>query len=334
MSINMMREVIRISDRFTGRDSIDSIDRQGRLLSVIVAVFIFHAIMGIAFSKMEEFQKSRPRRAVSEVAFSYQMNFVPPEPIVLHRPDVPLAPQLTTGLTSSSGGTSAPAQRGEKVTTAPVTNLPDEHETPAPVSAASSLVDHHIPVAPPIAINKPTDVRPNSVSIEAAPAQGFQTGAFSTALASGAPFNGGSPSLDQSSQGATGPGGIGAGGTGKGTDTVGSGDDNAPVGGQVISYEPPPVLVTRGNIAPYKKKLLLSLAQSWHAPRNFSGLVLLLSIGQDGKLVGCDVLRTSGKEKWDRDAIDAIEATELPPLPDWYKGQSLPVRLELSALLH
>jgi TonB family protein len=85
-----------------------------------------------------------------------------------------------------------------------------------------------------------------------------------------------------------------------------------------------------GNIAPYRKALLLKLAQNWRPQKNTANLVVLLTIAKDGSLLGSEIFQSSGNRKADREALAACQAVEYEPLPDWYKGEQLQFKIELS----
>lgn len=330
MSIYMMKEVTRISDRFIGRESEDSIDRQGRLASVMVAVFIFHAIMGVAFYKIDEYGRSHPTRVIAPTDLSFEL-MIQPKPV--HVPKVeklPVAPQLIEGQTENVGGSSSRnSNKGEKVTVAPVVKVPDTNNLPAPVPIAAQQIDRTIPEAPPVALNKPTDVTVKPAQQVVAPNLGAQNGAFSTAPASGAPIDGTTPDATEP-DGVGGPGGNGGGGTGDG---IGGGDGttDAPVGGKLVVIKPPLPARAVGNIAPYRNSLLLALARNWHPQGRLHAVTLLLTIGKDGALLNSQILQSSGKDKFDRAALEAASTTEFPPLPEWYQGEQLNFKLELSS---
>jgi TonB family protein len=133
-------------------------------------------------------------------------------------------------------------------------------------------------------------------------------------------------------EGGTGTGGSGAGGTGTGTGDMGAGTGTGNAGGIPAIATRLPTGVTRamGNIAPYRKDLLVRLAQNWRPKKSYENLIVLITIDHDGKLMGSEIFQSSGSKKADKEALQAVQATEFAPLPEWYKGETLTFKIELS----
>lgn len=87
-----------------------------------------------------------------------------------------------------------------------------------------------------------------------------------------------------------------------------------------------------GNIKPYKQDLLNRLAKNWHPRKGYDRIVLSLTISKDGTVVNDEIIESSGSNKVDQSALDTVEATQFAPLPDWYKGQHLIWKLDLSTI--
>lgn len=74
-----------------------------------------------------------------------------------------------------------------------------------------------------------------------------------------------------------------------------------------------------GNIAPYRKDMLLRIAQNWHPRKRNETMTIQISIANDGKLLNVEVVKSSGDPVSDAQAVDAIKNTEFSKLPSWYK---------------
>jgi TonB family protein len=88
-------------------------------------------------------------------------------------------------------------------------------------------------------------------------------------------------------------------------------------------------VIAMGSIAPYRKQMLELIAQNWH-PRRPTDLLVSLTIAHDGTLLAYEILQSSGNRKMDHQALEALQSTEFQPLPDWYKGEQLQFKVELS----
>lgn len=85
-----------------------------------------------------------------------------------------------------------------------------------------------------------------------------------------------------------------------------------------------------GNIAPYRKDLLLRISEHWTASSANENIVVLITLDKDGKLLAVDVLESSGKKRFDEKALAAIKTTIFPRLPDWYKGSQLVFKIDMA----
>lgn len=326
MNIQMMNEAIRISDRFNGRDNFDSIDRQGRLMSVTALVIILHAITGVALVKMEEYHATRSRHVVPvDIAFEKEMVAKLLSPVSA---PVPQPAALSDGHTDSPGGASASVRAASSKATLPQPRANEVSDFVAPKAASAKLLERKVDLAPITAVRKQSEQLIQKIS--KAPSEGNETGALSTLPASGAPIDSGETKgiVDGSSDGKT---GNGAGGTGPGLSNIGDGSDDGLAGGVVPlalqnRTEAGPA---RRDIAPYKNALVEKLARNWKARSGANPLTVTILLGRDGELIDCQILRSSGDKKVDKSALKAVEATTFDPLPDWFKGDSLLFRIEM-----
>ncbi len=327
MSISFMQEVVKISDRYFDRKDPDSIDRQGQLNQVLVLVVIFHAIMGIAFVKMEEYEKKHPR-IIRDVDVAFEFAAPPPAP-EFRVGEIPKPITLTEGENPDSGSAAAAKPHEADKVSLPTIKAPETLPVPTP-EQARPVVSHISTVAPPVAVT-------TNNTVKAAPVQAPKTapkaaskvaiaGANSNSSASGAPQEGGSP---DGKEGGTGMGGDGAGGEGTGDGDPGTGTGYGNIGGDIATRVQGAGRAT-GNIAPYRKDMLLRIAGNWHPKRKSESMTVQIQIGKDGAVLAVEVIESSGNRKADREAVAAIEATEFAPLPDWYRGEQLTFRIDMA----
>lgn len=297
--MTLMQEVVRISDQFLDRSNPDCIDRQGRLGSFSTLVMIAYAITAVAFVKMQEFEKTHPR-VIHEFNVAFEYWAPPPDPafkVVLPKPI-----DLVQPVNPETAPEPAPAAppRVEKVTLptmqAPVT-APQPHPTP-PATRATTL-------SPPVSIATTNPVRlpqPQTAPLTQAPP---------TLPPSGAPVSGGpaaSPLIP-------------------GTDP-GAKTEYKAAGGPVQPVLTQSQLAGTANIAPYRKDMLVRIAQNWHPKKELKCMVLL-AIAADGKLLSAEITKSTGSRKEDKAVLAAIESTTFMALPEWYKGDQLLFQIEL-----
>lgn len=329
MSIQMMHEVTRISDRFIGRESLESIDRQGRLVSVVAMVFIFHLVTGIALLKMDEFSNKRSRFIPSmDIAFEANVLLKAlPAPIVTAA-SLPTPLALTKGLTNP-GGMIADKLAAEKLT--------------VPIPAAAHQTDVIVSPRPAAASEqiRKTDVRPETTSKEPTPDStvatartqngGNQFGANVARNESGAQAKSGTSEGSELGKEDGRTGHTGVGGTGSVSGSEGAGDEEGLAGGvlpAVATLPATPVLQKR-DIAPYRNNLVALLAKNWKVPGRVNGLTVYLLLSGDGNVVDSRIVRSSGKESVDRSVLEAVQSTQFEPLPDWYKGETLAFQIAM-----
>ncbi len=323
-----MTEVVRITDRFCDRKNPESIDRQGRLGQVAILVFIFYAIMGIAFVKMQELEHKHPR-IIHDVDVSFEFSAPPPEP-TFKVSEMPKPISLTDGENANPGSEAAPTAAQSDTVSLPSIQAPEVTKTQSQVQArpvASRIVTEAAPVAV-VATNTIRTQAPAPQKPKQAPSETSKptiAGVAATQPTSGAPIAGGTPDGEG---GATGTGGQGAGGTGQGAGDPGSGTGFGLAGGQ-IATKLENTGRAMGNIAPYRKDMLIRIAQNWHPKTKNESIVVLVTIDHEGKLLSNEILTSSGNKKSDKEALEAIEETVFSELPDWYKGDQLQFKINL-----
>lgn len=95
-----------------------------------------------------------------------------------------------------------------------------------------------------------------------------------------------------------------------------------------------------GNIAPYRSEIIKKINENWRAvakPKTPSTIdstpTVMVVIAKDGALLSIELLESSGNKKTDRRAMDAIESTDFPPLPEWFTGESVKFKIHLQKVL-
>lgn len=92
-----------------------------------------------------------------------------------------------------------------------------------------------------------------------------------------------------------------------------------------------PGQTTMGNIAPYRKQLLSKILTAWH-PSKPQGPIVALTISNTGQLINTELIQSSGNKGIDRRAFYAIWFTKFERLPDWFKGEQITFKINMSAL--
>ncbi|MBX9685995.1 MAG: TonB family protein [Candidatus Obscuribacterales bacterium] len=331
MSITFMQEALKIADNFCGRKDPESIDRQGRLNQVLVVVIIFHGIMGISFVKMEEYERKHPR-VIHEVDVSFITAAKAPRlPLILPSADVPAPLHLTEAKNPNPGAAMASKPRQSSKISLPAKKMEQLDEKFKPETA--SPVNRQTTEAPPIAVNKTSQPKPSPFQLSAEPEApaSLRNGLFSQTDAKGAPHDASLPDDSKSDGFARGEHGNDAEQDGKGPGDLGKGSGydlaGTPVSMQIEEHKR-----AMGNIAPYRRNLVLRLAQNWHPRKKYHILRLQLEIAKDGKLLAATILTGSGNRHLDADALSAAESTSFEPLPDWYRGETLIFKIDMASL--
>lgn len=151
------------------------------------------------------------------------------------------------------------------------------------------------------------------------------------------PAQAASPFLMPAANAATAGGGGADGNTsaaGNGGEGVGAGtaDLNSLMGGdfgaqRAMSLKAAPVAM--GNIKPYKQEIINRIHHSWSSSRELTGVILEVTVDHNGSLLDKQIIAGTGDEQVDRSLLSAVDATAFPPLPKWFKGNHLKIRLKL-----
>jgi TonB family protein len=85
-----------------------------------------------------------------------------------------------------------------------------------------------------------------------------------------------------------------------------------------------------GNIAPYRKDLLMRIAAVWHpTKKEKNAMTVELTVSKDGKLLKAEITKSSGDKEADRLAIEQIKTAKLAPLPSWYREKKIIFKIDL-----
>ncbi len=101
-------------------------------------------------------------------------------------------------------------------------------------------------------------------------------------------------------------------------------------GGGIATTFPRSATRAIGNIGPYRKDLLMRLAKNWTRQANGTVPVVVIELAKDGTLRSVVISVSSGSKESDKAAIEAVKKTQFAPLPDWYRGDKLTFKIELS----
>lgn len=327
----MMQEVLRVTDRFYDLKDPDSISRQTRLQNCIVICLIVHIISFIAFYQLKLWTEKHPRIIHDvNVCFEFTPPPPPPPPELIKKPKTI---QLIEGDIADPGSESAPAAINATQTTAPSikTLAPEADKSATPASPLNSkkIVKAAPALIASVSLNKGSVGTKNVVQSQAPNQSRINpvAGAESIQDPTAAKTSG----SNKQNEGGSSTGGKGEGDNGIGQRGLGAGQGEGIQGGEVVK---PPVQVGSiskvGNIAPYRKEILYRIAQNWHPKRPVEGVVVLLVIAHDGTLLDKEFVVKSGSRRSDNEIMKAIEETQFPPLPEWYKGRSLTFKVELT----
>lgn len=88
-----------------------------------------------------------------------------------------------------------------------------------------------------------------------------------------------------------------------------------------------------GNISPYRKDMLARIKAHYHPTKEAPNSVVLVEIAKDGQLLRAEVLESSGQKQADKKFIEALEYTKFAPLPNWYRGESIPFKIQTHKVL-
>ncbi len=326
----IMEEVLRVTDRFYNASDPDTLDRQSQLQQCILVVFIVQVMMGIAFWKGYGFEKAHPR-IIHDVDVAFEFSPPPPEP-------PPMAIEgvkgigLSAGENPTPGSEAAPKPSDAARLAMPAQQLPTVTPKPTP-APAKPIPSRKAVVQAPVAVTQANQVKmamavPRPAALKPPPVPINRTApTTSTTAPSGQTVPGGAPT---GTDGGAGAGGVGQGGGGQGQGDPGAGAGFAGGGPAIATRLPVGATRAMGNIGPYRKDLLMRLAQNWKPKQPNQNIIVLITLARDGQLLSSEIFQTSGSKKSDKEALASVQETAFAPLPDWYKGNQLTFKIELS----
>lgn len=297
----LMQNVVRLSDRFLDRTNPESIDRQERLRSCVALVSIFYLTLSIGFCKFSELEK-RHRVYHPDPNVAFELMIAPKE----HSVPVDILPPQTalTDGSANVGGkkNAAPTDTTQNMAAVKVDDQPKKDE--------SVVLTHRLPVdkGAPVAVTSTNQIKSIPVSTTDDTTKGLVQ--------------------DEGNTGKERKGdGVGIDGVGPGT-AIGGGTDIEDAGGKRISTTVEEH-VAKGNIAPYRKDLLIRIAQFWR-PKKKDVVVVQIRIAKDGTLLAAQVAGASS-DRAAKTALAAVNETPFAPLPIWYRGEDLDFQITLDA---
>lgn len=325
--MSLAQEALVLSDRFLDRQNPDSIDRQDRLLSCCALVLIFHAMLSIALVTMAKLEQTRVTHQGQDVEIELLI-----APKADSKPASPIPPPLglLNGNERAGGRGSAPER----------TKATGEPKTPK-ISRPEQPIKKQIRAQEPPKVANAIEFIPNSTPAISSEQQQQKRGPqeqvhdnnFLPHQAIG--INIGSSTSPATNSTNTGVGvseekadGLGL-GRGKGTGVgAGDGHENSNVGTDPVAILPPTRAVSPTiNIAPYRNRLLVKIAEVWHS-RPQDRVIVLLTISQDGALLDSYITERSS-DKAAKSVMRALNSIEFEPLPEDFRGPSMQFKLTL-----
>jgi len=323
----------------------DLIERQSHLTNCLLVVFVAHMSLIIGFLGFQHYESSHPRM-VPDLGVIYEFSLPPPDPTIpLTRSIPPPRPDPGEALTAGRGPAPVPLNELQ-----PAGELQPPRESagtaapalPRQAAAQQPHPPHREVVAPPVSVT-PTNViaqapqfRPadSPVSREAAAVTGGSEHVTGSPIAGPDDVANQMGSDDGTSQ-IGGDDGANRTGADQGVEKRGgavSGDGVVKGGEEITKVLAPEMRRATGDISKYRKDLLLRIARKWHPTGRSRTVVILLVIGQPGNLISAKIQESSGSRRTDRQALEAVNATEFAPLPDWYRGESIPFKINMSTM--
>lgn len=321
-------------------------------------VFIL-ALMGITFTIFD-----KPKPKVNDIEFVLvDKEETPINKNTPYRADINSRagghhdPTRKVSMPSPAPGAPKAASQPAKKAAAPAQNplqkivkqVTQQVQTPAPKKAATQQapagpqkVEQAKP-APPTArpsLKPPTTPRPvakpSSAFTVPVPKGGTDSGRYATGPISGSGNSakgGGGGSTASSGKGSHAPapslaptGGSGtklAKGGGGGTGGIGNPGPGNPNGRPGIDA------IREPDFGPYMRELQRRIKMNWDPPKGNQSkrVVLMFKIAKDGRLLSCNVFKSSGLPNADKAAINAVQASApFRPLPAEFKGPSIDIQ--------
>jgi TonB family protein len=312
--------ILRLADRFLSSRSVHSIERTGDLRLFVLIVSICYACATASLVTLKDKFGFQKHASLSNLT----IDFVIPEPIKDIQDKVIEQAKLSASSSASLGRN--PVDRpisGPPIR--PVLSQPKIQPDRGRQMAAPPVIVAQVkaPVAPVVVVKtREAPVQPNLITPPTAAAQS-EAPVTSNSLTKETSI--GNTQKENGAQGADAT---------VGTQGGGAADNGKGAVGQQIAMATPHsagIAAAMGNIAPYRKDMLMRLASHWNPKKMKQGnIVLVITLGKEGQLLNSEVLSSSGNDKLDQYALDAVGKTEFAPLPDWYRGSQLRLKVELA----
>jgi protein TonB len=305
---------VRIADRFLGRHSKNSIARSGFLTPVLIVVSAIYICLLAYFIHIEHKLERKRKIVISNLI----VQFIAPEPPKVAESPEPMVGNGNSGSTGKPQLGSPPPQVKIERKTAPVVAVATKppvikavNPPAAKVISQPKVSDVPKPAVKPVEENKPN---PGTAS------QGIPTPAATSPQV-------GAAQVGNATEGNT----VGT-GTGAGSQPGAGGDSNNGKGTSVAMALPHAAVTgtAMGNIAPYRRDMLMRLAENWHPKKLQGNIVVVITLSSSGQLLNAEILNSSGDEKLDQYALDTVNKTAFAPLPNWFTGSQLRLRVELA----
>lgn len=308
--------VIRFADRWFDRAHPDCIDRQGKLLSCVVLVTIFHAIMSIAFVKMEEWQRQHAK-PYHELHISFAGMIEPQEFTRKSKAQEEPDPLNLITIQNRNTGSQSGAKLGQEqaASKAKIECKGIESNKLRIRQTKTEMIQRDT--------NEPSLIKNQQQQIS----NEDPSGLISSKIASVDPSQQELGIRDGNNQAEAEKGdGNGVGISGIQAGNYGRDDD--PPGEAKTPSEQMKQLYE--DIAPYHKDLLTRIAKEWKVNSKHAVRVLVwLTIAKDGRLLRSEIIETSGNKRIDKQTLETVREIEYAPLPDWCKRDHLSFKVDL-----
>jgi TonB family protein len=321
--MNNAATILRIADRFVSPESLNSIQKTGDLKRAILIVSFSYCFAVLSLVPLK-YQLDRNRRTIVN---NLSIEFALPEPVKVI-PIKPPEPAKAAATVSSALGNKAIdkpiANTPAKIVGAKVkTKANDSAQNLSLSRPAANQLQRAVP-RPVITVktNDGSSIPKPIANVAVAPVQ--------------APAVIGTPAKEAVTGGGNQPHANGGGEPGAGgqTGNGGAAGDGRGAQGQQIAMTSPQtanVATAMGNIAPYRKDMLLRLAANWHPKKHKEGnIVVVITLSKDGHLLNTELVTSSGNDKLDEYALQTVGKTDFAPLPDWFRGAQLRLKVELA----
>lgn len=87
------------------------------------------------------------------------------------------------------------------------------------------------------------------------------------------------------------------------------------------------------NIKGYKQDVLRRILSNLTAREGSDRVIIKLTVARDGHVTACDLTESSGNVDTDKEVLQVAQSTPYAPIPDWYKGDHLMFKLDLSTIV-